>query len=376
MTARTLFSMTLLGMVACGGSAAPPGGGAGGPGGRGQGNRVVPVEVAEARTDTVVDAILATGQIEAISSIELRPEVEGRLVEVLVREGAFVPAGAPLFKVDDAELRAQVARAEAERDLAQQALSRTRQLLTEKAAAPADLERAEAQARSTGASLEILQLRLDRTVVRAPFAGVAGARMVSVGDYVNSNTRLISLQTVNPQRSVFQVPERYADRLRVGQKVTFRVAALPGRDFVGTVDFVDPQVQLPGRTIVVKAVTPNSARELQAGMFIEARLNTQVRPDATVIPEDAVVLSQGGAFVWTVADGKAARQRVELGVRTPGYVEAKSGVQPGDLVVVGGLDRLVDGVSVTTTVVDRRPAAGTEAGTDTIRGTPPPARKP
>jgi membrane fusion protein (multidrug efflux system) len=368
--------MTLLGMVACGGSAAPPGGGAGGPGGRGQGNRVVPVEVAEARTDTVVDAILATGQIEAISSIELRPEVEGRLVEVLVREGAFVPAGAPLFKVDDAELRAQVARAEAERDLAQQALSRTRQLLTEKAAAPADLERAEAQARSTGASLEILQLRLDRTVVRAPFAGVAGARMVSVGDYVNSNTRLISLQTVNPQRSVFQVPERYADRLRVGQRVTFRVAALPGRDFVGTVDFVDPQVQLPGRTIVVKAVTPNSARELQAGMFIEARLNTQVRPDATVIPEDAVVLSQGGAFVWTVADGKAARQRVELGVRTPGYVEAKSGVQPGDLVVVGGLDRLVDGVSVTTTVVDRRPAAGTEAGTDTIRGTPPPARKP
>jgi multidrug efflux pump subunit AcrA (membrane-fusion protein) len=111
-------------------------------------------------------------------------------------------------------------------------------------------------------------------------------------------------------------------------------------------------------------------------MFIEARLNTQVRPDATVIPEDAVVLSQSGAFVWTVADGKAARQRVELGVRTPGYVEAKSGVQPGDLVVVGGLDRLVDGVSVTTTVVDRRPAAGTEAGTDTIRGTPPPARKP
>lgn len=374
MTARTFFSMTLLGMVACGGSTPPP---AGGPGGRGgQGNRVVPVEVAEARTDTVVDAILATGQIEAISSIELRPEVEGRLVEVLVREGAFVPTGAPLFKVDDAELRAQVARAEAERDLAQQALQRTRQLLTEKAAAPADLEQAEAQARSTDASLDILQLRLDRTVVRAPFAGVAGARLVSIGDYVNSNTRLISLQTVNPQRSVFQVPERYAERLRVGQKVTFRVAALPGRDFVGTVDFVDPQVQLPGRTIVVKAVTPNPARELQAGMFIEARLNTEVRPDATVIPEDAVVLSQGGAFVWTVADGKASRKRVELGVRTPGFVEAKSGVQPGDMVVVGGLDRLVDGVSVTITVMDRRPTAGTEAGADSTLRTPPPAQKP
>jgi len=71
-------------------------------GGRNAAGRVVPVEVSEARTDTVVDAILATGQIEAVQSIELRPEVEGRLVEIMVREGAYVAAGTPLFKVDDA----------------------------------------------------------------------------------------------------------------------------------------------------------------------------------------------------------------------------------------------------------------------------------
>ena len=89
----------------------------------------MPVEVAVARADTVVDAILATGQIEAMQSIELRPDVEGRIVEILVREGAVVAAGTPLFKVDDAELKAQVARAEAERDLARQSLTRTRDLL-------------------------------------------------------------------------------------------------------------------------------------------------------------------------------------------------------------------------------------------------------
>ena len=107
-------------------SGAPPPGAAGGRGGP---QRPVPVEVTEARADTVVDAILATGQIEAIQSIELRPEVDGRLVEIVVREGSLVAAGAPLFKVDDAELRSQVARAEAERDLARQALDRTRGLL-------------------------------------------------------------------------------------------------------------------------------------------------------------------------------------------------------------------------------------------------------
>ena len=93
----------------------------------------MPVEVAVARTDTVVDAILATGQIEAMQSIELRPDIEGRIAEILVREGAVVARGTPLFKVDDAELKAQVARAEADRDLARQSLARTRDLLAQKA---------------------------------------------------------------------------------------------------------------------------------------------------------------------------------------------------------------------------------------------------
>jgi membrane fusion protein (multidrug efflux system) len=190
---------------------------------------------------------------------------------------------------------------------------------------------------------------------------VVGGRLVSLGDYVNSSTRLISLQTVSPQRAVFQVPERYADRLKVGQQVSFRVAALAGRDFTGTVDFVDPQVQLPGRTITVKALAPNPGRALQAGMFIEARLSTEVRPNAIVVPEDAIVTVQAGSFVWVIVDDKASRRRVDLGVRTPGFVEAKSGLEPGELVVVGGLERLVDGTAVQSTVVDRRATVpGTE----------------
>lgn len=344
--------LALLVIAACGKEPA-----SGGPGGPGQGGppRAVPVEAVAARVDTVVDALRATGQVEAMQSIELRPEVDGRLVQVLVREGSVVSAGQALFKVDDAELMAQVARAAADRDLAVQALARTRQLLAEKAAAPADLERAEAQARSSEASLALLKLRLDRTVVRAPFAGVAGARMVSVGDYVTPASRLIALQTVHPQRASFQVPERHAERLAVGQVVRFQVAALPGRDFEGKVDFVDPQVQLPGRTITVKAVVPNPKRELAAGMFIEARLATEVRPAAVVIPEDAVTLIQGGAFVWVVLDNAVTRRQVDLGVRTPGFVEIRSGVEPGQLVVVGGLERLTEGAAVTATVIAREP---------------------
>jgi membrane fusion protein, multidrug efflux system len=361
-TNRLLYAAVLAWLAACNKaeSAAAPKGGEGGQGKEASGPPAMPVEVAVARTDTVVDAILATGQIEALQSIELRPDIEGRLSEILVREGSFVAQGTALFKVDDAELTALVARAEADRDLAQQSLARTRELLSQKASSQAELERAEATARSNEAQLELLKVRLSRTTVRAPFTGVAGQRMVSLGDYVTTDTRLLALQTVSPQRAAFQVPERYADQLKTGQEVTFRVASLPGREFTGRVDFVDPVVQLPGRTILVKAVVPNPKRELQAGMFIEARLATAVRPSAVVVPEDAVLPLQGANYVWVVTDGKATRRQVELGVRTPGFVEVKSGVEATEQVVVGGQERLGEGAPVAAKVVDRTPPKVTE----------------
>ena len=336
--------------------------GAGGPEGQGGGPPAMPVEVVVARADTVVDAILASGQVEAMQSIELRSDIEGRISRILVEEGREVSRGTPLFKVDDAELKAEVARAEAERDLARQSLTRTRDLLGQKASSQSELERAEATSRSTAAQYDLLKVRLDRTVVRAPFSGVQGERYVSLGDYVTTATPLATLQTVSPQRAAFQVPERYADQLKLGQQVAFRVAALPGREFNGRVDFVNPVVQLPGRTITVKAQVPNPRRELQSGMFIEARLATAVRPKAVVIPEDAILPLQGSTFVWVAVDGKANRRPVELGVRTPGFVEATSGVEAGEQVVVAGQERLSDGAPVAPKVVERAPPAATEVG--------------
>ncbi len=343
-----ILATMLVAACSTGGDKPGPGTAAGGRGGRPTGP--TPVEVQVARIDTVIDAITATGQIEALQAVELRPEVDGRLVDILVREGAEVAKGEALFKVDDAELKAQVARAEADRDLAEQALARTNQLLNDKAAATADVERAEATARGARAALQLLTVRLQRTVVRAPFTGVAGARFVSLGDYLNNTSRLITLQTVNPQRAAFQVPERYAERLKVGQKVDFKVAALESRRFVGTVDFVDPRVQLPARTITVKALVANPRRELQAGMFIEARLETMRRTDAVVVPEEAILQLPSGNVVWVIEGDKPIRRPVELGVREPGSVEIVKGIAAGEMVVVGGAERLNPQSKVKATV--------------------------
>ncbi len=357
MSRRPLIGYALLLLVACGG--AEPKDAKGGGGGRG-GAQVLPVEVSAAFTDTVIDAIIATGQVEAMQRIELRPDIEGRVVDILAREGATVGVGTPLLKIDDAELKAQVARATADRDLARQALERTRLLLAEKAAAPADLERAEASSRAATASLDLLALRLERTVVRAPFAGVVGQRLVSMGDFVNSQSRLLTLQTVSPARINFAVPERYAAELKMGQEVTFQVASLPGKTFTARVDFVDPVVTLPGRTITVKAITANSGGTLQPGMFLEARLATAMRANAVVVPEESIVPTAGATYIWVQQDSTVTRREVELGVRSPGFVEIRRGIEVGDRVVVGGLERLVEGVTVKATTVERRPKGARE----------------
>ncbi len=355
--------LTLPLLAACGDAdASGEGGGFGGDGSP----PGMPVRVAEASTDTVVDAILATGEIEAVQSVELRPEVSGRLIRILVPEGTFVGRGRALFKVDDLELKALVAQLEAQRDLAQQALQRTTDLLARNASSAADLEQAETNARSTQAQLDLQQIRLSRTVVRAPFAGIVGERFVSLGDYVSNATRLTTLQTVDPQRAVFQVPERYAEKLAPGQEMTFSVAAVPDRRFSGIVDFVDPLVQLPGRTITVKAQVPNPDGLLRRGMFIEARLAIDVRPNAVIVPEDALLPLQGKIFIWTVtSEGTASRKEVEIGVRMPGFAEVVSGVEAGESVIVGGVEMLGEG----SPVMPLPPAgAGMPPGADGAEG--------
>jgi membrane fusion protein (multidrug efflux system) len=190
----------------------------------------------------------------------------------------------------------------------------------------------------------VLELQIERSTVRAPFAGVVGQRFVSAGDYVTSATRLLTLQTVDPQRAVIEVPERHAVRLRRGQTVEFTVAAEPGRIFRAQVDFIDPVVQDANRTIVVKGRARNADGVLRPGMFIEARLATATRADAVVVPEDAIQPLRTANVVWAVADGKASRRVVQLGTRSAGFVEVLNGVEAGELVVVGGLERMAEGM--------------------------------
>jgi len=319
----------------------------------------MPLDLDSARLGTVTDAIRATGRIEAIQAVELRPDAQGRVIELLFTEGQTVAEGAPLVRIDAALLEAQAERAAADHELARQQLERVRRLRADNAASPADLERAEASAQSAEAALNVLRIQIARSSVRAPFAGVVGQRFVSVGDYVTSASPLLTLQTTDPQHAVIEVPERYAGDLRIGQVVEFTVAAQAGRTFRAVVEFIDPVVQARTRTIVVKARAPNPGRLLKAGMFIESEVAIGER-SAVIVPEDAIQSLRTGNVAWAIVDGRASRRVVELGTRWRGMVEIVSGVRAGELVVVGGLERLAEGMAVVPR--PRGPAVDSVAG--------------
>jgi membrane fusion protein (multidrug efflux system) len=328
--------------------------GAGGPPG---GMPPMPVDVDSARVGRVTDEVRATGRIEAVQSIELRPDEQGRITAILIHEGQYVERGTALIQIDDEMLKAQAAKAEAERDLAKQKLARAERLRTDNANAPADYDEAAAGARAAEASLAALQLQIRRTTVRAPFAGLVGQRYVSEGDYVTSASRLLALQTVDPQRAVIEIPERHATALHVGQAVEFAVAARPERTYRAIVDFVDPAVDSAARTILVKGRVPNPGGVLKPGMFLEARLATGSRTGVVIVPEDAIQPLRTANVVWAVVDGKASRRTVVLGSRTEGKVEVLSGVKAGELVVIGGLQRMTEGMAVAPRPRSAAPAA-------------------
>jgi membrane fusion protein (multidrug efflux system) len=321
----------------------------------------MPLDLDSARLGTITDAIRASGRIEAVQAVELRPDAQGRVVELLFTEGQAVSQGAPLVRIDAALLVAQAERARAEFALAAQQLERVRRLRADSAASPADLERAEATAQSAAAALNVLEIQIARSTVRAPFAGVVGQRFVSVGDYVTPASRLLTLQTTDPQHAVIQVPERYAGDLRAGQTVEFTVAAQAGRTFTATIEFIDPVVEPRTRTIVVKARAPNPGRLLKAGMFIASEVAIRER-QTVIVPEDAIQSLRTGNVAWAIVDGRASRRVVELGSRSRGFVEIVSGVLAGELVVVGGLERLSEGMAVVArqapVVVDSVAGAG------------------
>ena len=306
----------------------------------------LPVKAVPVIQDTVIAEITALGTLRADEAIIVRPEIAGRVQTIHFQEGQLVNKNDPLFTLDPAEYQAQLDGSSAQLRMEQLNFERTRTLYSRQLTSRQNLDEAQAKLDAARADQTRDQVRLDKTIIRAPFAGVMGLRQVSVGAYVSPGNDLTTLGSIGTVKLDFQVPEVYLAKIKVGQPLIIAVDAYPGRTFPGTVYAVDPAINEETRTIHLRARVPNPDNLLRAGMFARVALNLEKRDKALLVPEQAIVPQGQKTLVFRVVDNKAVLTPVTLGQRRPGQVEVAAGLNPKDLVVTDGQIKLRDGMPI------------------------------
>ena len=329
----------------------------------------VMVEAITASTAPMPQSITAVGSLRSDESVTLRPEVAGRVSAIGFQEGRPVAKGVTLVKLDPAINEAEVLQAKANLTLAKAKYDRAVDLQKQGFISGQARDEAENNLKVMEAAIALAAARLAKTEIKAPFSGLIGLRSVSIGDYVKEGQDMVNLESIDPLKVDFRVPEIYLKQVQVGQKLEVSLDAMPGKKYEGTVSAINPLVDAAGRAIVIRAQVRNADTLLRPGMFTRVKLLTKDERDALVLPEQALVPQGEEQFVFRVIDGKAARTKVELGQRRDGRVEVVKGVTPGETVVTAGQLKLRDGTPVTLATVAKAGVNGAAPKAD--NGSPP-----
>jgi membrane fusion protein, multidrug efflux system len=327
------------------------GGGRGGGGGKGGGGPVS-VRAVVVSSGELDDRLRVSGTILPSEQVDLQSETAGKITGIFFREGERVGAGKLLVRINDAELQAQLKRAQYRRTLAAAKEARQRQLLERKAISPADYDIAINELNTADAEISLVKAQIAKTEIRAPFAGVIGLRSVSLGSYIAPTTKIATLSSVDQVKVDFFIPERYSGTVRPGSNVKFSVEG-SDESIAGRVYAIEPRLDQSTRTLQVRATAPNRGGLLVPGAFAEVEILLNRTEQAITVPSESVIPESGGKMsVLVTRNGKVESTPVEVGLRTSRKVQVLSGLTPGDTVISSGIQMVKPGGMVKITGID------------------------
>lgn len=307
-----------------------------------------PVEVMQLSRRDMVESLSLVGSVAPNETAQIRAEISGQVRAVLFSEGELVHKDQVLLRIDDAELRTQLAQAEARFHLAELNLQRSENLSEARSLSRAEADRTRSDYATTEAELQYLKVRLAKMDIKAPFDGVVGARSISPGDYVTAATAITTLDDLSRLKVEFQVPERYSTRVTSGAIFTVRAKTPDGEVKAdGKTYFISSVIDRSTRSSQVKGYITLAQPALKPGMFANVDLVLEIHRNVYSVPEAAILSMAKGASLIVVRGG-AGQETAELvpitlGLRSRGYVEVRSdkGQLSDDTVVVasgvGGL---------------------------------------
>lgn len=348
-----LFVTAVLSAVGCGAGAEH----------RGFAMPPMPVEVSPVVVQTVADNFEAVGTIEATEAITVVGEIDAVIKGLPFKEGGFIKRNDLIAQLDDAQLAAEVARAEALRAQSKSTYDRVKSVVDQGAGAPQDLDDAAAGLKVAEANLDVARARFAKTRITAPFDGVIGARRVSVGTFLRSGQTITEMANIDEIRVTFSAPERFLDNLNRGATVTVWSPAFPGHKLAGQIAVIEPIIDATTRSARVVARVQNVGRKFRPGMSANVSAVLSERANALTIPNEAVFGSGNQTFVFAVKpDSTVYRVALTLGTRSPDIVEVLEGLRPGMQVVRAGHQKLYDGGKVLPTMSQPRAQARTSVG--------------
>ena len=297
----------------------------------------------------------AIGTVVAVHGVTVSADLPGVVEAIAFESGRLVAAGEVLVRLDASQEQAQLAAAEAQRDLARLSLDRMRGLVAQGIVAQSEDDRVTAEHKQAVARVGEIRATIERKQIRAPFAGVLGIRQVNLGQYLKAGDPVVALQSLDPIYVNFAVPQQRVGEMRVGGEVAVSVEGQHGNDRVGRITAIDSVVDPATRNLQVQATLGNREGRLHPGMFVEAHVRIGETGQVLALPASAISYAPYGDSVFVVSDLKdpggrtyrgVRQQFVKLGAARGDQIAVVSGVKAGDEVVTSGVFKLRNGAAV------------------------------
>ncbi|MES2912852.1 MAG: efflux RND transporter periplasmic adaptor subunit [Pseudomonadota bacterium] len=327
------------------------------------------VEFAKVEIAKITDDTQAVGSLRSRRGVVLRPEVSGRITQLNFTDGQRVRKGQVLVQFDDQLPLAQVQQSMAELSIAQANQKRNQELVAQNFVSQRSLDESAANLQVAQARLSLARATAARLKIVAPFDGIAGIRLVNVGDYLKDGADIVNIEDIDALFVDFRLPERFQSKVKRGQTAMLDIDALPGRRFTAQVQAIDPLIDANGRSVGVRGCIDNRQLQMRPGMFARVNAVFGERENARIIPEEAIIPQGGRQFVLKLLPGPSAdtrttkRVEVKVGLRRPGRVEILEGLDAGDTVVTTGQQRVQkDGTVVSLADLSGGNRAGGNAG--------------
>jgi membrane fusion protein (multidrug efflux system) len=294
------------------------------------------VDVMVASPQAVSNIIEANGTVIANESVELRPEVSGRLTYLNVPEGKQVSKGTVLARINSADLVAQIQKSKVQLDLAEKTEQRLKQLLDVQGINQTDYDAVVNQVNSLKADIVYTQTLVDKTVIRAPFSGTIGLKQISPGAYVSSATVIATIQQLGKAKIDFTLPEQYSELIKVGGTVSVEIDEANDTIQKATIIAMEPRANTQTRNVLVRALLQKGSPN--PGAFVKVYVGTSGNDKkAILVPTNTIIPDDRNSQLIVVKEGKANFVNVQTGLRSANNVEITKGINAGDTIVITGV---------------------------------------